>query len=95
SVYTTRDVRVRGMLIPDAFLTKEIRATYDFKEYEIVFMSVDVPINQPQQITIRQQKVVEGNKDDDDFEDRLEPRSHKDNPEHVDDDKDAKKVDEE
>ncbi|GJW21616.1 hypothetical protein Tco_0032238 [Tanacetum coccineum] len=32
SVYTTRDVHVRGMLIPDAFLTKDIRATADFKE---------------------------------------------------------------
>ncbi|GKD46315.1 hypothetical protein Tco_1270960, partial [Tanacetum coccineum] len=31
SVYTTRDVRVRGMLIPDAFLTEEIHATDDFK----------------------------------------------------------------
>ncbi|GKG10920.1 hypothetical protein Tco_0342320, partial [Tanacetum coccineum] len=36
SVYTTRNVLVRGMLIPDAFLTEEIRATDDFKEYETV-----------------------------------------------------------
>ncbi|GKC55194.1 hypothetical protein Tco_1077939 [Tanacetum coccineum] len=34
SVYTTRNVLVRGMLILDEFLTKEIRATDDFKEYE-------------------------------------------------------------
>ncbi|GKG48627.1 hypothetical protein Tco_0512774 [Tanacetum coccineum] len=34
SVYTTRNVSVRGMLIPDAFLTTEIRETNDFKEYE-------------------------------------------------------------
>ncbi|GKE16643.1 hypothetical protein Tco_1424220 [Tanacetum coccineum] len=54
SVYTTRDVRVRGMLIPDAFLTKEIRATDDFKEYEMVFMSVDVPMNQPQPVVSTQ-----------------------------------------
>nr|GEW77612.1 hypothetical protein [Tanacetum cinerariifolium] len=46
SVYTTGNVLVRGMLIPDAFLTKEIRATDDFKEYEMVFMNVDVPMNQ-------------------------------------------------
>ncbi|GJZ75608.1 hypothetical protein Tco_0640073 [Tanacetum coccineum] len=32
SVYTARDVCIRGMLIPDAFLTKEICATDDFKE---------------------------------------------------------------
>ncbi|GJW72738.1 MAK10-like protein [Tanacetum coccineum] len=80
----------------------EIRDTDDFKEYEMVFMNVDVPMNQPQPVvstqgTHRQQKVVEGEKDDDDSEDRLEPGSHKDNPEHVDDDddKDAEKVDEE
>ncbi|GJT88999.1 hypothetical protein Tco_1070716 [Tanacetum coccineum] len=130
-----------GMLIPNAFLTEEIRATDDFKEYEMVFMNVDVPMNQPQsvvstqgmhrstpraymtptltasrqgnkrkkivresssphkslKITIRQQKVVNGEKVDDDFMDRLEPGSHKDNPEHVDDDddKDDEKVDEE
>ncbi|GKA35353.1 hypothetical protein Tco_0721844 [Tanacetum coccineum] len=117
-----------------------ICATNDFKEYEMVFMKVDVPMNQPQsvvytqgmhrstlrahrtptltaipqgkkrkqsegesssphkslKITIRKQKVVEGNKDDDDFENRLETKSHKDNPEHVDDDddKDDEKVDE-
>ncbi|GJW96957.1 hypothetical protein Tco_0178765 [Tanacetum coccineum] len=40
-VYTTRNVLVRGMLIPDEFLTAEIRATYDFKEYEKVFVGVD------------------------------------------------------
>ncbi|GKB68626.1 retrovirus-related pol polyprotein from transposon TNT 1-94 [Tanacetum coccineum] len=130
-----------GMLIPDAFLTEEIRATDDFKEYEMVFMNIDVPMNQPQpivstqgmhrstpraymtptltasrqgnkrkkivkesssphkllKITIRQQKVVKGEKVDDEFMDRLEPGSHKDNPEHVDDDddKDDEKVDEE
>ncbi|GKC21941.1 hypothetical protein Tco_1024091 [Tanacetum coccineum] len=94
-------------------IDKEIRATGDFKEYETVFMNVDVLMNQPQpvvstqgthsspqkllKITIRQQKVVKGEKDGDDSEDRLEPESHKDNPEHVneDDDKDKEKVDEE
>ncbi|GJU28986.1 hypothetical protein Tco_1172575, partial [Tanacetum coccineum] len=39
-------------------------------------------------ITIRQQKIVEGYKDDDYSEDRLEPGSHKDKPEFVDDDND-------
>nr|GFD25629.1 hypothetical protein [Tanacetum cinerariifolium] len=32
------------MLIPDAFLAEEIRATGDFKEYETVFVGVDIPI---------------------------------------------------
>ncbi|GKC79681.1 hypothetical protein Tco_1130455 [Tanacetum coccineum] len=36
SVYTTRNVLVRGMLILDVFLTEEIRATDDFKKYETV-----------------------------------------------------------
>nr|GFA72117.1 hypothetical protein [Tanacetum cinerariifolium] len=37
NVYTTGNVLVRGMLIPDAFLTEKIHATDDFKEYEMVF----------------------------------------------------------
>ncbi|GJV84050.1 hypothetical protein Tco_1523948 [Tanacetum coccineum] len=54
SVYTTRNVLVRGMLIPDAFLTVEIRETDDFKECETAFMKVDVPMNQPQQVVSTQ-----------------------------------------
>ncbi|GJY34345.1 hypothetical protein Tco_0418814 [Tanacetum coccineum] len=50
SVYTTGDVRIRGMMISDAFLTEEIRATDEFKEYETVFMNVDVLINQPKPV---------------------------------------------
>ncbi|GJR75775.1 hypothetical protein Tco_0088140 [Tanacetum coccineum] len=114
SVYTTGNMLVRGMLIPNVFLTKEIRTTDDFKEYEMVFVRVDVPMNQPQpgkkrkqtaressslqkslKITIRQKQAVEGEKDDDDSEDRLDPGSHKENPEYVDDDDDKEKVDEE
>ncbi|GJS49576.1 hypothetical protein Tco_0599697 [Tanacetum coccineum] len=38
SVYTMGNVLVRGMLIPDALLTTEIRETDDFKEYDTVFM---------------------------------------------------------
>nr|GEV58879.1 retrovirus-related Pol polyprotein from transposon TNT 1-94 [Tanacetum cinerariifolium] len=105
SVYATRDVRVRGMLILDAFLTEEIRATDDFKEYESVFMKgkkrkqSDGESSSPHKslkITIQQQKVVKGNKYDDDSKDMLKLESQKDNPEHVDnDDKDVEKVDEE
>ncbi|GJT02019.1 hypothetical protein Tco_0823188 [Tanacetum coccineum] len=54
SVYTTGNVSVRGMLILDAFLTAEIRETNDFKEYETVFMKVDVPMNQPQPVVSTQ-----------------------------------------
>ncbi|GJY42396.1 hypothetical protein Tco_0429666 [Tanacetum coccineum] len=50
SVYTTRDVRVRGMLIPNEFLTAKICVTDDFKEYETVFMNLDVLMNQPQPV---------------------------------------------
>ncbi|GKD73294.1 hypothetical protein Tco_1331576, partial [Tanacetum coccineum] len=38
SVYTTRNVKVRGMLILDKFLTDDIRATKEYKEYEKVFV---------------------------------------------------------
>ncbi|GJU28763.1 hypothetical protein Tco_1167384 [Tanacetum coccineum] len=102
SVYTTRNVLVRGMLIPDAFLTEETHASDDFKGYETgkkrkqSARESSLP-QQSLKITIRQQKVFEGNKDDDDSEDRLECESHKDKPKYVDDDedKDAEKVDEE
>ncbi|GJU57928.1 hypothetical protein Tco_1235694 [Tanacetum coccineum] len=88
SVYTNGNVLVRGMLIPDVFLTEEIRATNDFIEYKTVFVGVDVSMNQLQ-------PMVEGEKDDDDSEDRLEPRSHKENLKYVDDADDKEKVDEE
>ncbi|GKB09583.1 hypothetical protein Tco_0837895 [Tanacetum coccineum] len=76
SVYTTGNVTVRRMLIPDAFLTNEIRATDDYKEYEIVFVNVAVPMNQPQPVVSTQgtHKV------------RIEPGSHKEHSEFVDDD---------
>nr|GEW24092.1 hypothetical protein [Tanacetum cinerariifolium] len=54
SVYTTGNVSVRGMLIPNAFLTAEIKETNDFKDYEMVFMKVAIPINQPQPIVSTQ-----------------------------------------
>ncbi|GJT93894.1 hypothetical protein Tco_1082739 [Tanacetum coccineum] len=126
SVYTTGDVRVRGMLILDAFLTEEIRATNNFKEYETVFMKRDeiakatllsltlhktaLAAEAQENIAKVQEKLaeeeieklVEGDEDkesyasefvdsvlnDDvnDFDTRLEPKSHKENPKKVDDD---------
>ncbi|GKD87098.1 hypothetical protein Tco_1358252 [Tanacetum coccineum] len=54
SVYTMGNVTVRGMLISDSFLTKEIRATDDYKEYETMFVNVVVPMNQPQPVVSTQ-----------------------------------------
>ncbi|GJR12190.1 hypothetical protein Tco_0794842 [Tanacetum coccineum] len=54
SVYTTGNVTIRGMLIPDAFLTEEIHATDDYKEYETVFVNVVVLMNQPQPVVSTQ-----------------------------------------
>ncbi|GJX73517.1 integrase, catalytic region, zinc finger, CCHC-type containing protein, partial [Tanacetum coccineum] len=82
SVYTIRNVLVREMLIPDEFPTEEIHATNDFNEYETVFVGVVVPINQPQPVVSTQGTH------------RLEPESHKENPEYVDDDDGEEKVDE-
>ncbi|GKD03975.1 hypothetical protein Tco_1178949, partial [Tanacetum coccineum] len=53
SVYSTGNVLFRGMLIPDAFLTDEIRVTADYAEYETV-VKVAVPINQPQLVVYTQ-----------------------------------------
>ncbi|GJS05609.1 reverse transcriptase domain-containing protein, partial [Tanacetum coccineum] len=102
SVYTTGNVSVRGMLIPDAFLTAKIRETNDFKEYEMVSPTVSASpletkkrqqiegkFSSPRKslkITIKKNQLVK--KDDDDSKDRIEPGSHKDNPEVVDDDDD-------
>nr|GEV98183.1 hypothetical protein [Tanacetum cinerariifolium] len=55
SIYTTENVTVREMLIPDEFLTDEIRATDDYKEYETIFVGVDVPMNQPQLVVSTQE----------------------------------------
>ncbi|GKB93000.1 hypothetical protein Tco_0979137 [Tanacetum coccineum] len=98
SVSTTRDVRVRGMLILNAFLTEEIYATDGFKEYETVFMKGKKrkqnagESSSPHKLlkmTIRQQKVVEGNKDDDDFENR-EDEVHSHHNDHQEDDAPSK-----
>ncbi|GKB77191.1 hypothetical protein Tco_0944086 [Tanacetum coccineum] len=90
SVYTTGNVSVRGMLIPDAFLTAKIRETNDFKEYEMVFIKqIEGKFSSPRKslkITIKKNQLVK--KDDDDSKDRIEPGSHEDNPEVVDDDDD-------
>nr|GFA82460.1 hypothetical protein [Tanacetum cinerariifolium] len=84
SVYTTGDVRIRGMLISDAFLTREIRSTNDFKESTPRAHRTPTLISSPQEKK-RKQSAGES-----------KPKSHKDNPEHVDDDdKDDEKVDEE
>nr|GEW67799.1 hypothetical protein [Tanacetum cinerariifolium]GEW68799.1 hypothetical protein [Tanacetum cinerariifolium] len=54
SVYTTGNVIVQWMLISDAFLTDEICDTYDYKEYETVFVGVEVLMNQPQSVVSTQ-----------------------------------------
>ncbi|GKD64180.1 hypothetical protein Tco_1306288, partial [Tanacetum coccineum] len=48
------NVLFRGMLIPDAFLTDEIRTTDDYVEYETVFVKVVVSIIQPRPIVSTQ-----------------------------------------
>ncbi|GKC64830.1 hypothetical protein Tco_1097428 [Tanacetum coccineum] len=53
SVYSTGDVIVRGMFILDAFITDEIRATEDYKEYETVFARL-VPMIQLQSVVSTQ-----------------------------------------
>ncbi|GKB21253.1 hypothetical protein Tco_0855176 [Tanacetum coccineum] len=55
SVYTTGNVLVRGMLIPNAFLTTEIRETNDFKEYETMFMKVTYHFCSPPESKKRKQ----------------------------------------
>ncbi|GKE87087.1 hypothetical protein Tco_1564562, partial [Tanacetum coccineum] len=69
SVYSIGNVLFRGMQILDAFLTYEIRATVDYKEYEIVFVRVEVPMNQPQLKLVEEEieKMVEGEEDEESY----------------------------
>ncbi|GKC00017.1 putative reverse transcriptase domain-containing protein [Tanacetum coccineum] len=77
SVYTMGNVTVLGMLILDAFLTDEICATGDYKEYEMVFVGVGKKRKQiaketssPSKllkVTIKQKQVVEGGQDDESY----------------------------
>ncbi|GKA37723.1 hypothetical protein Tco_0724288 [Tanacetum coccineum] len=79
------DVIVQGMFILDAFITDEIRATEDYKEYEMVFSRL-VPMIQTTiglQEKLEEEdivKMVEGDEDEE------SARSHKKNLENVDDD---------
>ncbi|GKC64825.1 hypothetical protein Tco_1097423 [Tanacetum coccineum] len=74
-----RNVTIQGMLIPDAFLTEEIRVTDELKEYETVFVNVAVPMNQSQSV----------------FSTQGTHRSHKEHPKVVDDDDDMEEKKEE
>ncbi|GJV45112.1 hypothetical protein Tco_1429648 [Tanacetum coccineum] len=68
------------MLILDAFLTSEIRETDDFKEYETMFMKFAKEVTKNND---KAKQIVK--KDDDDSVDMIEPGSHKENPEFVND----------
>ncbi|GJT27999.1 hypothetical protein Tco_0908274 [Tanacetum coccineum] len=48
SVYTMGNVTIRGMLISYEFINDDIHATEEYKEYEKVFVKVDVPTIQSQ-----------------------------------------------
>ncbi|GJV04673.1 hypothetical protein Tco_1338242 [Tanacetum coccineum] len=119
SVYTIGNVQVQGMLIPNTFLTEEICATDNYKEYETVGRRGSKVLerrvhqenhsNLPSDKRIQEklaeeeiEKMVEGEEDDksyasefadsminddvDDSGNRIEPRSHKENPKVVFDD---------
>ncbi|GKD59525.1 hypothetical protein Tco_1297034 [Tanacetum coccineum] len=44
SVYTTRNVTVKGILIPNEFITNDIRATPEYKEYERCLPGTPTPV---------------------------------------------------
>ncbi|GJY49075.1 hypothetical protein Tco_0439031 [Tanacetum coccineum] len=136
SVYTTGNVTAKGMLIPDEFLTDDIRATQEYKEYEKKKKRKQVAeaTSSPKKslkVTIKQkkpsttpippltkvqeklmeediEKMVDGEdeesyasefadfvflNEEEDSGTRLEPGSHKENPETIDDDDDDVKYD--
>nr|GEV23138.1 hypothetical protein [Tanacetum cinerariifolium] len=54
SVYTTRKVIVKGMLIPDNLITNVIRDTQEYKDYVEKYGGVDVPMIQSQSVEFTQ-----------------------------------------
>ncbi|GJT54558.1 hypothetical protein Tco_0989612 [Tanacetum coccineum] len=54
SVYTTGNVTLKGMLILDEFITDDICATEEYKEYVKVFVGVEVPTIQLQPVVSTQ-----------------------------------------
>nr|GEW00181.1 hypothetical protein [Tanacetum cinerariifolium] len=54
SVYTTRMVIVKEMLIPDNLITNVIRDTQEYKDYVEKYRGVDVPMIQPQPVKFTQ-----------------------------------------
>ncbi|GJZ71124.1 hypothetical protein Tco_0634975 [Tanacetum coccineum] len=50
SVYTTGNVTIKRMLIPDEFLTNDIRETKEYKDYAKEFVGVDIPTIKPQPV---------------------------------------------
>ncbi|GKC24105.1 hypothetical protein Tco_1026255 [Tanacetum coccineum] len=115
SVYTTRNVTVKGMLIPNELLTDNINETQEYKDYvkeyvgpriikiaKIAEEQENMAAVENHKLVEDMEKLVEGEDeesyaskfadsiflDDKDTGNRIEPRSHKDNPEIVDDDDD-------
>ncbi|GKF83357.1 hypothetical protein Tco_0245013, partial [Tanacetum coccineum] len=55
TVYTTRKVTVKGMLIPDNLNTDDIRDTQAYKDYEKEFVGVDISMIQPHPVESTQE----------------------------------------
>nr|GEZ08504.1 hypothetical protein [Tanacetum cinerariifolium] len=94
SVYTTRNVTFRGMLILGEFLTDDIHATEEYKEYKKVFVRVDVPMMhlQPVESTQRTIRTPSAYRIPTytTIADDINPRSHKEYPKMIDDDENEK-----
>nr|GEV80110.1 hypothetical protein [Tanacetum cinerariifolium] len=98
SVYTTRNVIDRGMLIPDALLTDAIRDTDYYKEYETVFVKkkftyIPPPSDDRERDEIAEATLLSLTMHKTDLtakgqENIAKPGNHKENPEFVVDDDD-------
>nr|GEZ76250.1 hypothetical protein [Tanacetum cinerariifolium] len=101
SVYTTGNVTVRGILILDEFLTDDIRAAEEYKEYEKVFVREKILEEDIAKEVDGEEEASYASEfansifqdDDDDFSNRIEPRSHKEHPKTVNDDDEREDAD--
>nr|GEW88522.1 hypothetical protein [Tanacetum cinerariifolium] len=86
SVYTMRNVTVRGMLISDEFFIDDVHTTKDYKEYMKVFVGI-----KGGRIYVSEFVDSVFHDHDDDSSNRIESRSHKEHPKMVVDDDENEK----
>nr|GFB45497.1 hypothetical protein [Tanacetum cinerariifolium] len=83
SFYSTGNVLFHGMLILNEFLTVEIRATNDYKEYEMVFVGENPKVDDDDDDDVNVIEKMDDEKKHDNVE-KTDDVAEKDNDDHID-----------